>query len=36
MDLTDIAWGGMDWIDLIQDRDQWRAVVNTVMNIRVP
>jgi hypothetical protein len=33
IDLTEIGWGGMDWIDLAQDRDQWRAVVNTVMNI---
>jgi hypothetical protein len=32
MDLRGIGWGGMDWIDLAQDRDQWRAVVNTVMN----
>jgi hypothetical protein len=35
-DLRDIGWSGMDWIDLAQDRDQWRALVNTVMNIRVP
>jgi hypothetical protein len=36
MDLREIGWDGMDWIDLAQDRDQWRALVNTVMNIRVP
>jgi hypothetical protein len=36
MDLRDIGWGGMDWIDLAQDRDQWRALVNTVTNLRVP
>jgi hypothetical protein len=36
IDLGDIRWGGMDWIDLAQDRDQWRALVNTVMNLRVP
>jgi hypothetical protein len=36
IDLTEIGWDGMDWIDLAQDRDQWRAVVNTVMNLRVP
>jgi hypothetical protein len=36
IDLREIGWDGMDWIDLAQDRDQWRAVVNTVMNLRVP
>jgi hypothetical protein len=36
VDLKEIRWGGMDWIDLAQDREQWRALVNTVMNIRVP
>jgi hypothetical protein len=36
MDLREIGWDGMDWIDLAQDRDRWRALVNTVMNLRVP
>jgi hypothetical protein len=36
IDLRAIGWDGMDWIDLAQDRDQWRALVNTVMNLRVP
>jgi hypothetical protein len=31
MDLGEIKWGGMDWIDLVQDRDQWRPIVNTVI-----
>jgi hypothetical protein len=31
-----IGWNGMDWIDLAQDRDQWMALVNTVMNLQVP
>jgi hypothetical protein len=36
MDLREIGWDGMDSIDLAQVRDQWRALVNTVMNLRVP
>jgi hypothetical protein len=36
MDLREIGWDGMDWIDLAQDRDRWRALVNTVMSLRVP
>jgi hypothetical protein len=36
MDLTQLGWDGMDWIDLAQDRDQWRALVNLVMNLRIP
>jgi hypothetical protein len=36
MDLIEICWDVMDWIDLTEDRDQWRALVNTVMNLRVP
>jgi hypothetical protein len=36
MDLLDIGWGGVDWIGLAQDRDKWRALVNTVMNLRAP
>jgi hypothetical protein len=36
MDIREIGWEGMDWIYLAQDRDQWRALVNTVMNLRVP
>jgi hypothetical protein len=34
--LREIGWNGMDWIDVAQDRDQWRALVNVVMNLRVP
>jgi hypothetical protein len=36
IDLREIEWDGMDWIDLVQDRDQWRVLVNTVVNLRVP
>jgi hypothetical protein len=35
-DLREIGWNDVDWIDLAQDRDQWRALVNTAMNRRVP
>jgi hypothetical protein len=34
MDLREIGWLGMDWIDLAQDKDHWRALVNTVMNLQ--
>jgi hypothetical protein len=36
IDRRQIGWDGRDWIELAQDRDQWRALVNTVMNLRVP
>jgi hypothetical protein len=36
IDLGELEWDGVEWIDLAQDRDQWWALVNTVMNLRVP
>jgi hypothetical protein len=36
MDLGEVGWGDVDWIDLAQDRNRWRAVVNSVLNLRVP
>jgi hypothetical protein len=36
MDLREIKWGGMEWINLAQDRDQWHALVNTGVNLQVP
>jgi hypothetical protein len=36
VDLVEIGWGGVDWIGLVQNRRRWRALVNAVMNIRVP
>jgi hypothetical protein len=36
MGLREIGWEGVDWIDMAQDRDKWRALVNTVLNLRVP
>jgi hypothetical protein len=35
MDFREVGWGGMDWINLAQDRDRWRTLVNAVMNLRV-
>jgi hypothetical protein len=36
MDLGKVGWGDMDWIDLAKDRNRWRALVNSVLNLRVP
>jgi hypothetical protein len=35
-DCGEIGWDGIDWVDVTEDRDQWRALVNTVMNLRLP
>jgi hypothetical protein len=36
IDLREIGWDGVDWMRMAQDSDQWRALVNTVLNLRVP
>jgi hypothetical protein len=36
MDILEVGWGDVDWIGLAQDRDKWRALVNSVLNLRVP
>jgi hypothetical protein len=36
MDLREVGWDGRDWIDVAEDRDQWRALVNTAMILRFP
>jgi hypothetical protein len=36
MDIGEVGWGDVDWIDLAKDRDRWRALVNSVLNLRVP
>jgi hypothetical protein len=36
MDLGEVGWGGVDWIDVAQDRNRWRALVNSALNLRVP
>jgi hypothetical protein len=36
MDLVGVGWGAVDWVGLAQDKDRWRALVNSVLNVRVP
>jgi hypothetical protein len=36
MDLREVEWGDMDWIDMAQDRDRWQVLANVVMNFQVP
>jgi hypothetical protein len=36
LDLVEVGWGDVDWIGVVQDRDRWRALVNSVLNLRVP
>jgi hypothetical protein len=36
MDLEEVGWGDVDWIDLAQDRNRWRALMNSLLNLRVP
>jgi hypothetical protein len=36
LDLREVGWGGMDWIDLAQDVDRWRVLTTAVMNLRIP
>ena len=36
MDLQEVGWGGTDWIDLAQERERWRALVNVAMNFQLP
>jgi hypothetical protein len=36
MELREVGWGDVDWIDVAQDRNRWRAIVNLVLNLRVP
>jgi hypothetical protein len=36
IDLGEVGWGDMDWIDLAQDKNRWRALVNSVLNLRIP